>query len=53
MAAMNDAAATKDPKESILRFGNKKASPRNSKCSLSPAFMLRLFEGARSSQTTV
>jgi len=46
MAAMNDAATTKDPKESILRFANKKASPKNSKCSLSAAFMFRLFRGA-------
>jgi len=39
MAAMNNEAATNDQKEYILRFANKKGSPKNPKCSLSFAFM--------------
>lgn len=39
MVAINNEAATYDPKESILRFANKKGSPKNPKCSLSSAFM--------------
>ena len=40
---MNDAAAINDPKESILKFANKKGSPRNPKCSLSCASMSGWF----------
>jgi hypothetical protein len=43
IAAMNNPAATNDPKVSILKFANKKGSPSNPKCSLSSAFMPGLF----------
>jgi hypothetical protein len=33
IAAMNNAATINDPKESILRFGTKKGSSKNRKCS--------------------
>ena len=39
VTAANSAAAINDPKESILKFANKKGSPKNPKCSLSSAFM--------------
>jgi len=39
MTAVNSAAAINDPKESILKFANKKGSPKSPKCSLSSAFM--------------
>jgi hypothetical protein len=43
MAVVNDAAATNDPKESILKFGRRKGSPRNAKCNLSSAFIFLVF----------
>jgi hypothetical protein len=39
IAAMNSAATINDPTDSILRFANKKGSPKSPKCSLSSAFM--------------
>ena len=39
MTAMNSAAAVNDPKESILKFANKKGSPKSPKCSLFSAFI--------------
>ena len=39
MTAVISAAATNDPKESILKFANKKGSPKNPKCSLSSGLM--------------